>query len=174
MRTLAILDSTLFSQCQALFDPSVGGLASVWSTKAFFGNFPAEDSGETIRDVSDRFQVIYADGVGYMYTDPRTHKRIHPIVEPIASGRAPISRLPKDAVDAQFWLPEDCTVVISFWVRPGLTVSQRASLSLQFEVVQQVDCRGFAAQVAQPGGAEANLRRELGAMRTGHACPGTW
>jgi hypothetical protein len=85
----------------------VRGLASLWSTKAFFGDFSAEDAARTILQLTDRFGAIYSDGLGYMYTDERVNKPTHPIVSTIAAGRAPTARLiPKGEIDdPRFWLP---------------------------------------------------------------------
>lgn len=91
----------------ALFDRSTQGLASVWSTRAFFGDFTADDAATVVRRLTDRFGAIYPDGIGYMYTDERVHKPVHPIVARIAAGRVAATRLiPKGATgDERFWLP---------------------------------------------------------------------
>jgi hypothetical protein len=94
---------------RALFEPSVAGLASVWSTKAHFGDFVSEDAAETILDVTQRFNALADDGIGYMYLNSRTpNKPVHPIVKRIAAGRERPERLiPRgNKKPPTFWLPQ--------------------------------------------------------------------
>jgi len=89
-----------------LFDPSTQGLASVWSTRALFGDFAADDAATLVRQLTGRFGAIYEDGIGYMYTDERATKPTHPIV---SAGRVAAARLiPKGATrDDRYWLPRE-------------------------------------------------------------------
>ena len=93
----------------ALLDPSVQGLASVWSTKAFFGDFIFPQSAEIILDLTSRFNAIRRDGIGYMYGNKHTNKPIHPIVHAVLIGKEKKSRLIPRGTDKpdDFWLPED-------------------------------------------------------------------
>lgn len=92
---------------KALFDPSVRGMASVWSTKAHFGDFQLPQAARVIEKISRRFGAIRNDGIGYMYLDTHTAKPIHPIVNLIACGREQRARLiPRDSDrPPEFWLP---------------------------------------------------------------------
>jgi hypothetical protein len=92
----------------ALFSPSVEGLASVWSTKAFFGQFAANDAGDLIEQLTNRFRATSADGIGYMYTDDRVNKPVHPVVASIQAGRVPLDRLIPHGTTrpTRFWVPK--------------------------------------------------------------------
>src|ERR1017187_3975614 len=72
----------------ALFDENAHGMASVWSTKAHFGDFQLHDSARIIVQITQRFRAIRPDGIGYMYLDSHTNKPIHPIVEQIRIGKS--------------------------------------------------------------------------------------
>lgn len=93
----------------AMLDPSVQGLASVWSTKAFFGDFICPQSAEIILDLTTRFNAIRKDGIGYMYGNKHTNKPIHPVVHDVLVGKKDKSRLIPRGTDKpeDFWLPED-------------------------------------------------------------------
>jgi hypothetical protein len=90
----------------ALVGRSVEGLASVWSTEAFFGQFAANDAGNLIEQLTNRFRAMSPDGIGYMYTDERVNKPVHPIVASIQAGRVSIDRL----------IPHGTTRTTRFWV----------------------------------------------------------
>lgn len=97
------------SNVRALFDRTAKGKASVWSTKAHFGEFVFPDSSEIIVGLSSRFNAIGADGIGYMYLDSHTkNKPVHPIVKRIMDGKAKRDRLiPRGSEKpSAFWLPE--------------------------------------------------------------------
>lgn len=96
------------SNVKALFDSSVYGFASVWSTKAHFGDFQLYDSARIIHDITERFAAFRDDGVGYMYLCEHTHKPIHPIVDQILAGKTKVERLiPRDNQFGDgFWLPD--------------------------------------------------------------------
>ena len=91
----------------ALLDPSVQGLASVWSTKAFFGDFIFPQSAEIVLDLTARFNAIRKDGIGYMYGNGHTNKPIHPIVHAVLAGQEDKSRLVPRGTNGpeDFWLP---------------------------------------------------------------------
>ncbi len=89
-----------------LLDPSVQGLASVWSTKAFFGDFVFPQSAEIVLDLTTRFNAIRKDGIGYMYGNRHTNKPIHPIVQAILAGKGNKGRLIPKGTDK----PEDFLV----------------------------------------------------------------
>jgi hypothetical protein len=91
----------------ALLDPSAPGLASVWSTKALFGDFVFPQSAGIIVDLTTRFNAFTQDGIGYMYGNRHTHKPIHPIVQAILTGKEDKSRLIPRGTDKpeEFWLP---------------------------------------------------------------------
>lgn len=95
------------SNIRALFDSSVLGFASLWSTKAHFGDFQLRDSARIIHDLTHRFGAIREGGVGYMYLCDHTSKPIHPIIDQILSGRSGLERLvPRDNhLGDGFWLP---------------------------------------------------------------------
>jgi hypothetical protein len=92
----------------ALFSRSVEGLASVWSTKALFGQFVASDAADLVESLSGRFRAISAEGIGYMYTDERVSKPIHPIVASIQAGRVSVDQLiPRGTTRShRFWVPK--------------------------------------------------------------------
>jgi len=95
---------------RALFDPAVEGLASVWSTKAMFGDFSAIDSASIIETVTRRFNAVTPEGIGYMYGNQRTpNKPVHPVVERIRAGKESPERLiPSGSQYPQeFWLPQE-------------------------------------------------------------------
>ncbi len=97
------------SNVRALFDVTAKGIASVWSTKAHFGDFIFPDSSEIVVNLTERFRAIDTDGVGYMYIDSRTkNKPIHPIVNRIKEGKEKKERLIPRGSDkpSTFWLPE--------------------------------------------------------------------
>jgi hypothetical protein len=95
------------SNVNALFDSSVFGFASVWSTKAHFGDFQLYDSARIIHDITERFGAFRDDGVGYMYLCEHTHKPVHPIIDQILAGKTNVERLiPRDNQFGDgFWLP---------------------------------------------------------------------
>lgn len=84
-------------------------MASVWSTKALFGDFAYPDSADLIVEISSRFGAVKSDGLGYMYGDSHTNKPVHPIVEAIRAGRESRDRLiPRGTRFADsFWLPKE-------------------------------------------------------------------
>jgi hypothetical protein len=96
------------SNVETLFD-GARGIASVWSTKAHFGDFIFPDSSEIVVNLTERFKAIDADGIGYMYLDSRTkNKPIHPIIKRIKDGKEKKERLIPRGSDkpSTFWLPE--------------------------------------------------------------------
>jgi hypothetical protein len=93
---------------RALLDRSTSGKASVWSTKAHFGNFVLPNASEIIIGLSQRFNAISANGLGYMYLDGRTkNKPVHPVVKRITAGKEKKERLIPPGSDRPeiFWLP---------------------------------------------------------------------
>jgi hypothetical protein len=96
------------SNVRAIFDPSVSGLASVWSTKAHFGDFQLHQSAKIIHTITDRFRAFREGGIGYMYLSGHTQKPVHPIIDQIANGKSRIERLiPRDNfLHDGFWIPD--------------------------------------------------------------------
>lgn len=94
---------------RAILDKKTSGLASVWGTKALFGDFVFPDSAQIIVELSDQFNAVKADGLGYMYGNSCTNKPIHPIIEAIRTGKEQKNRLiPKgNDMPESFWLPEE-------------------------------------------------------------------
>ena len=92
---------------RAVFEEEIDGFASVWSTKALFGDFQLPDSARVIVDITKRFRAIRPDGIGYMYLNKHTDKPIHPIVDQIRKGKSRKERLiPHDNhIDEGFWIP---------------------------------------------------------------------
>jgi hypothetical protein len=92
---------------RALFDKSVKGLGSIWSTSALFGDFALNNAASIIQNLNARFNVERPDGVGYFYTDELVVKPVHPIVRRIRQGREPIGRLvPHGSPHPdEYWLP---------------------------------------------------------------------
>lgn len=92
---------------KALFSNTQDGFASVWSTKAFFGDFAYPNSAHIVTALSERFGAIKDDGIGYMYGNRHTHKPIHPIVEQINLGKVNKTKLiPNGNYKPEaFWLP---------------------------------------------------------------------
>lgn len=93
----------------AMTGTNIDGFASVWSTKAFFGDFIFPRSAQIILDLSVRFKAVRESGLGYMYGDSHTTKPIHPIVQSIRSGAEGKNRLiPKgNERPESYWLPEE-------------------------------------------------------------------
>jgi hypothetical protein len=97
------------SNVRALFLPKTVGKASVWSTKAHFGDFVLSNSAEIVVELSQRFNAVGKDGLGYMYLAIRTkNKPVHPIVKRIMDGKVRRERLipQKNDRPTSFWLPE--------------------------------------------------------------------
>ena len=94
---------------RALMGEKVQGMASVWSTKAMFGEFVFPNSGEIIVEISARFNAVRPDGLGYMYGATHTRKPVHPIVDAIGRGKADKSVLIPTASSRpeSFWLPQE-------------------------------------------------------------------
>ena len=94
---------------RAIIDKKTSGLASVWSTKALFGDFVFPKSAQIIIELSNQFNAVKADGLGYMYGNSHTNKPIHPILEAIRNGKVDKNRLiPKgNDMPESFWLPEE-------------------------------------------------------------------
>ena len=94
---------------RAIFATGTVGKASVWSTKAHFGDFVMPNSAEIVIELSQRFNAIGADGLGYMYLASKTkNKPVHPIVKRIMDGKQRREKLiPKgNEKPTSFWLPE--------------------------------------------------------------------
>jgi hypothetical protein len=93
----------------AIIDKKTRGLASVWSTKAFFGDFVFPKSAQIIVELSDQFNSSNTDGLAYMYGNTHTNKPVHPIVEAIRSGKKDKSQLIPRGNDKPetFWLPQE-------------------------------------------------------------------
>jgi hypothetical protein len=91
----------------AITDKTTDGLASVWSTKALFGDFVFPRSAQIILDLSGQFRAIRPDGLGYMYGNAHTTKPVHPIIEAIRRGVEDKSRLIPKGNDKpeSFWMP---------------------------------------------------------------------
>ena len=97
------------SNVRALFQPGTEGKASVWSTKAHFGDFVMTNSAEIVIELSQRFKAVGEDGLGYMYLATRTkNKPVHPIVKRIVDGKEQREKLIPKGNDrpTSFWLPE--------------------------------------------------------------------
>jgi len=92
-----------------MFDQSVRGLASVWSTKAFFGDFVYPESASLIIEITEQFRATREDGIGYMYGNEHTNKPVHPIVKRILDGEESRQRLvPRgNKKPESFWLPNE-------------------------------------------------------------------
>ena len=94
---------------RAIIDKKTDGLASVWSTKALFGDFVFPKSAQIIIELSEQFRAIRPEGIGYMYGDSHTKKPIHPIVDAIRNGKESKSRLIPRGNDKSddFWIPKE-------------------------------------------------------------------
>lgn len=93
----------------AVFDEPVLGLAAVWSTKAFFGDFVYPDSADIVERLTGRFDALSPGGFGYMYGNAETpNKPIHPILAKIAAGQESADRLiPRGSTKPRaWWLPQ--------------------------------------------------------------------
>lgn len=91
-----------------VFDNSKAGLAAVWSTRAFFGDFEYQNSAAIVEELTSRFNAFASDGIGYMYGNSKTpNKPVHPILAKIAVGKESIDRLiPRGSIKVQqWWLP---------------------------------------------------------------------
>lgn len=102
------------SNAKALFDRSVEGIGSVWSTSAHFGDFVFSDSAQMIQDINARLNISRPDGVGYIYTDEVVNKPIHPVVRRIREGRESASKLIPPGWDGtpRYWLPKSLWSVV--------------------------------------------------------------
>jgi len=91
----------------AITDKTISGLASVWSTKAFCGDFVFPRSAQIIIELSEQFGAVRPDGLGYMYGNSHTTKPVHPIIDAIQRGVEDKSRLIPmgNAKPESFWLP---------------------------------------------------------------------
>jgi hypothetical protein len=94
---------------RAMFDQSVLGLASVWSTKALFGDFIYPESASLITEITEQFRATHEDGIGYMYGSEHTNKPTHPIVKRIRDGEESRQKLiPRGNKKPEtFWLPKE-------------------------------------------------------------------
>jgi hypothetical protein len=92
-----------------MFDQSVLGIASVWSTKALFGDFIYPESASLIIELTEQFRATHEDGIGYMYGSAHAHKPVHPIVKRILDGQESRQRLiPRgNKKPESFWLPKE-------------------------------------------------------------------
>lgn len=88
-----------------LFNLGEDGLASVWSTKAHFGNFEIPNPTSTILSITDRFKARKQDNLSYMYFSGHTNKPVHPIIQKIRNEKSLMSQIiPKDNnVDPSVW-----------------------------------------------------------------------
>lgn len=93
---------------KTIFNPGNEGLASVWSTKAYFGDFVYQDSTAIILEISNRFKAIRENGIGYMYGNKHTNKPIHPIIIKTKSKEElEVKLIPKgNKYPKEFWLPD--------------------------------------------------------------------
>lgn len=100
---------------RTLMGEELQGMASVWSTKAMFGDFVACESADLIVEISARFNAVRPEGLGYMYGATHTQKPVHPIVSAIAQGKA----------DKDVLIPRGSTRPESFWLPPELIGDRR-------------------------------------------------
>lgn len=93
---------------QVLFGHADAGFASVWSSKAHFGDFSCPRPAETIELITRRFGAWRSDGIGYMYLADHTNKPVHPIIKKILAGEVARSRIiPRDSHQPEgMWLPK--------------------------------------------------------------------
>ena len=101
---------------RVVFNPTVNGLAAVWSTKALFGDFVAPDAANLIMTLTERFHAVASEGLGYMYLAERTpNKPVHPIIPRILDGRERVARLipPGDQWGARFWVPDPLVPLVT-------------------------------------------------------------
>jgi hypothetical protein len=88
-----------------LFNLGPQGLASVWSTKAHFGDFEIPNPTTTILSITDRFNARKEGNLSYMYFSSHTTKPVHPIVQKIRAGKADIKQV----------IPQDNHIEESVW-----------------------------------------------------------
>lgn len=93
----------------SLLDPTVKGMASVWSTKALFGDFVYPKSAEIIIELTSQFNALRDEGLGYMYGNQHTNKPVHPIIELILKGKENRQRLIPQGNNKSdnYWLPKE-------------------------------------------------------------------
>lgn len=85
------------------------GWGALWSTNFFFGNFPFPNSAAIIEELTNPFNAMHDDGLGYIlegWNAPDKQKPEHPIIREILSGRKDRSLLiPRGSKDDAMWLP---------------------------------------------------------------------
>jgi hypothetical protein len=94
---------------RGIYAPMTQGIASVWSTKALFGDFYFDDSAHIILSLTNRFNALRNNSLGYMYmNDVVKNKPVHPAIGKIAKGKMSKAKLiPKGRPsDERIWLPE--------------------------------------------------------------------
>lgn len=97
---------------KTIFDMNAIGLGALWGTDYFFGNMSFEDSASIILKLTERFNAIDEDGIGYFY-EGNSKGRImpqHPCIEKIKNHKLDVEVLiprGRSDKDKKFWLPKE-------------------------------------------------------------------
>ena len=96
---------------KSIFFPENKGLGALWGTKYYFSNMCFANSASIIKDLTNRFNAIDDDGVGYFY-EGNSKGRVMPqhfIIQSILEGEEDYTILiPKGGEkEPEFWLPKE-------------------------------------------------------------------
>lgn len=94
---------------KVIFDPSQKGYGSLWSCNAHFGDFTIDSAPVIIKRMTDRFNAVRDNGIGYFYEANKFEREQpeHPIIRKILKGKESRNLLiPNKAEDVNFWLPQ--------------------------------------------------------------------
>lgn len=93
---------------KVIFDKKEDGFGSLWNSNAHFGDFTLQSAPSIIKKMTERFNAVRNDGVGYFYEGNmygRTQPE-HPIIKKILKGKEDYTKLiPPGANNKEFWLP---------------------------------------------------------------------
>ena len=96
---------------KAIFNKESKSLGAIWGTNYLFGSFYFENSANIIKDLTNRFNAIDNDGVGYFYEENSKGRIMpkHPKIQKILNGEEDYSILiPKGGEkEPEFWLPKE-------------------------------------------------------------------
>lgn len=96
------------SNVRSIYETDVQGFGLLWSANVHFGDFIFDDSASIILQMSNRFNALRDESLGYIY-GPNTAGRNnveHPIIAKIERGRVSASKLlPRGYFDSATWLP---------------------------------------------------------------------
>lgn len=99
------------NSAKAIFNKEAKSLGAIWGTNYLFGSFYFENSAHIIKDLTNRFNAIDNEGVGYFYEENSKGRIMpkHPKIQKILNGEEDYSILiPKGGEkEPEFWLPKE-------------------------------------------------------------------